>query len=295
MAPAPPAPLDSRGLSALALSLLLLAAPASPGASSPADVRARSVDYAGAEGDMPAHLYEPDGTARLPGVLVLHTVAGPGPNLEAFAKELAGAGYVTLTPDVFALHDFGAEGRTDHPLILGDLKGALDFLAKESRVDPDRLGVVGFSFGGRAAIQLAAAHPAKLRAVVVYYAIVSHADLGRPLAGRAARAEPLSARVGALRAPVLIHHGEADTDVPVDQARLLHRALLAAGKSSTLHPYPGADHLFNFSIGLDVRFDPAAARLSWERTVRFLGQHLKPRQWAAGVAGERSPFASSRR
>ncbi len=277
MAPGPPTPLDPRGVSALALCLLLLAAPASPGAGGTA-VRARPVDYPGAEGDMPAHLYEPQGAARLPGVLVLHTVAGPGPNLEAFAKEVATAGYVTLTPDFFALHDFGAEGRTDHPLILGDLKGALDFLAKESRVDPDRLGVVGFSFGGRAAVQLAAAHPARLRAVVVYYAIASHAELGRALAGRAARAEPLGARVGALRAPVLIHHGEADTNVPVGQARLLHRVLVAAGKPSTLYTYPGADHLFNFSIGPDVRFDPAAARLSWERTVRFLDQHLKPRQ-----------------
>ena len=138
MVPGPPTPLDPRGLSALALCLLLLAAPEVPGAAGPA-VRARSVDYPGSEGDMPAHLYEPDGTARLPGVLVLHTVAGPGPNLEAFAKELAGAGYVTLTPDVFALHDFGAEGRTDHPLILGDLAGALDFLAAQPRVDAGRL------------------------------------------------------------------------------------------------------------------------------------------------------------
>ena len=277
MAPGPPTPLDPRGVSALALCLLLLAAPASPGAGGTA-VRARPVDYPGAEGDMPAHLYEPQGAARLPGVLVLHTVAGPGPNLEAFAKELAGAGYVTLPPDVFALHDFGAEGRTDHPLILGDLKGALDFLGAQPRVDPERLGVLGFSFGGRAAVLLAAAHPDRLRAAVVYYAIASHAALGRPLDGRAARAEPLSARVGALRAPVLIHHGETDTNVPVDQARLLHRAMLAAGKSSTLYTYPGADHLFNFSIGPDVRFDPAAARLSWERTLAFLNRHLKPRQ-----------------
>ena len=270
-----PAPRDPRGLLALALGLLLLAAPASPGADGPA-ARARAVDYPGAEGDMPARLYEPPGAARLPGVIVLHTIAGPGPNLEAFARELAAAGYVTLTPDVFALHDFGAEGRTDHPLILGDLAGALDFLAAQPRVDAGRLGAVGFSFGGRAAVLLAAAHPERLRAVVVYYAIASHAALGRPLAGRAARAEPLATRVSALRAPVLIHHGEADTNVPVEQGRLLHRALAAAGKPGTLYTYPRAEHLFNFSLGPDVRFDPDAARLAWQRTLRFLDAHLKP-------------------
>jgi len=72
-------------------------------------------------------------------------------------------------------------------------------------------------------------------------------------------------------------HGEADTNVPVGQAGLLHRAMLAAGKSSTLYTYPGAHHLFNFSLGPDVTFDPSAATLSWERTLRFLGEHLSPR------------------
>lgn len=122
---------------------------------------------------MPAHLYAPAGGERRPAVLVLHTVAGPGPNIEAFARALAEAGYVAMTPDL------------------------------------------------------------------------------------------------------LIHHGEADTNVPVGQARLLHQTLLTAGKSSTLHTYPGADHLFNFSLGPDARFHPEAARLAWERMLRSLDRHLK--------------------
>ena len=100
---------------------------------------------------MPAQLYVPDGTGRLPGILVFHTLAGPGPNVDAFARELAGAGYVTLAPDVFALHDFGPDGRTDHPLILKDAEGALAHLKRHPRVDPDRIAFVGFSFGGRLA------------------------------------------------------------------------------------------------------------------------------------------------
>jgi carboxymethylenebutenolidase len=234
------------------------------------------VEYSGSEGDMPGHLYAPDGAARLPAVLVLHTSAGPGPNLAAFAKRLAAEGYVTFTPDFFALHDFGPDGRTDHPLILKDLDGALDYLASHRRVDRERLGVVGFSFGGRVAVILAAAHPARLRAVVSYYAVTSHPHLGSALSGRAARAEPLPARVPAIRTPLLLHHGEADSNVPVEQARLLHRAMLAANKPSTLFTYAGADHLFNFSIGPDARFHPLASELSWNRTVHFLDQHLKP-------------------
>lgn len=72
---------------------------------------------------------------------------------------------------------------------------------------------------------------------------------------------------------MLIHQGEADRTVPASQASLLHRALLAAGKSSTLFLYPGADHLFNDGEGSATHL-PEADRLSWERTLAFLKQHL---------------------
>jgi hypothetical protein len=90
----------------------------------PGVLTVRASEYPGSEGEMPGHLYEPGGSAPLPGVLGLHTLAGPGPNLEAFAKRLAAEGYVTLTPDFFALHDFGPDGRTDHPLILKDARSS---------------------------------------------------------------------------------------------------------------------------------------------------------------------------
>ena len=240
-----------------------------------AAVTGQDVDYVGSEGAMPARLYAPAGAGRLPGVLVLHTLAGPGPNVDAFARDLATAGYVTLAPDVFALHDFGPAGRTDHPLILGDAKGALAYLKGLPRVDPDRIGVVGFSFGGRLAAMMGVLHAAELRAIVVYYAIIAHAALRGPIPPAAAGAVALTQRAGAFRAPVMIHHGEVDANVPVAQAKLLHQALIGAGKSSVLHIYPAADHLFNFSLGPEAHYHPEAARLSWQRTLDFLSRHLK--------------------
>jgi carboxymethylenebutenolidase len=249
--------------------------PPPPSRAAGAAVTGRAVDYAGSEGEMPAQLYVPDSAGRHPGVLIFHTIAGPGPNVDAFARELASAGYITLAPDVFALHDFGPDGRTDHPLILKDAEGALAYLKRHPRVDPDRIAVVGFSFGGRLAALMGALHPNEVRALVVYYAITSHSELRRPMLPSAAKAVPLTQRVSAFRAPVMIHHGEVDANVPVAQARLLHRTLVEADKASVLHVYPGADHLFNFALGPDARFHPEAARLSWQRTLDFLARNLK--------------------
>ena len=257
------------GTAALCLAVMVIAA-----AAAPARVIERSVEYPGSEGEMPARLYVPAGPGPYPGVLVLHTIAGPGPMLEDFARRLSAEGFVTMTPDLFALHEFGAEGRVDHPLVLKDLAAALTFLRAQPAVDRARLGVVGFSFGGRLAVLAAATYP-DLKAAVVYYAVTSFQELAktRPVGGRALHSRPTTELVGSIRAPVQLHHGAADRSVPADQSRLLHESLTAAGRASTLFVYPGADHLFNAPPGSDGHH-PEAAALSWDRTLRFLKEHL---------------------
>jgi carboxymethylenebutenolidase len=221
---------------------------------------------------MPARLYVPEGGGKRAAVLVLHGIDGPQRVIEGFARDLAAEGFVTLTPDLFSLHEFGPEGRVDHPLILGDLAGALAFLKQTPEADPARIGVVGFSFGGRLAVLAAALHP-EIRAAVNYYGVASYQELGnREVGGRALRSIPLTERVSAIRAAVLIHHGEADQTNPVEQGRLLHAALTRAGKRSLLYTYAGADHVFNFA---GSRHDAEAARLSWERTRTFFREHLR--------------------
>lgn len=271
-----------RGLLAVLASVLALA-PAGVRAGLP--IREVAVDYPGSEGPMPARLYAPTGAARRPGVLVLHTILGPEPTVEEFARSLAAEGFVALTPDLFALHEFGPEGRVDHPLVLGDLAGALAFLRGRPEVDGNAVGVVGFSFGARLAVLAAALHP-EVRAVVAYYGVASYQALARhrPVGGRALASTPLTEHTGAIRAPVLIHHGEADRAVPLEQSRLLHEALRAAGRRSTLWTYPGADHRFNFA---GAQYHPEAARQSWERTVAFLREHLAPPGPAGDVGSPR--------
>lgn len=238
-----------------------------------AGVREAAVEYTGSEGAMPGRLYVPEGGQKRAAVLVLHGIDGPRPPIEAFAERLAQGGFVTLTPDLFSLHEFGSDGRVDHPLVLGDLAGALAFVKGRPEVDPARVGVVGFSVGGRLAVLAAALHP-EIRAAVNYYGVASYRELAkhREVGGRELASTPLTLRVNAIRAAVLIQHGEADQTNPVEQGRLLHAALARAGKRSLLYAYPGADHVFNFP---GTRHHPEAERLSWERTLAFLREHLR--------------------
>ncbi|MEK9721553.1 MAG: dienelactone hydrolase family protein, partial [Quisquiliibacterium sp.] len=74
-----------------------------------------------------------------------------------------------------------------------------------------------------------------------------------------------------VKAPLLIHFAEHDNRInsawPAYEA-----ALKAAGIRYTAHSYPGTQHGFNNDT--TPRFDPAAAKLAWQRTMRFFAQHL---------------------
>ncbi len=91
-----------------------------------------------------------DGAAQHPAVILLHGSAGPSAREGGYADVLNAAGFVTLEPDMWAARGFkgGAEGRPRPTDALADLEGARALLAAHAAVDPKRIGVTGFSFGG---------------------------------------------------------------------------------------------------------------------------------------------------
>jgi dienelactone hydrolase len=108
-----------------------------------------------------ARLHVPStGTPPHPAVLILHGSAGPSGREGGYARALSEAGFVTLEPDQWSPRGLagGAEGRPRTVAeTLADLYGARKFLASHPAVDPTRIGVMGFSFGG-VATMLAATH-----------------------------------------------------------------------------------------------------------------------------------------
>ncbi|WP_116968802.1 YghX family hydrolase [Blastomonas sp. UPD001] len=199
---------------------------------------------------------------KLPAVLVVHENRGLNPYIEDVVRRLAKAGYLALGPD--GLTSLGGypgtddEGRTmqaslDPAKLMEDFFAGFEFL-RDHKQSTGKVGVTGFCYGGGVCHALAVAYP-DLAAAAPFY-------------GRQARPE----EVPAIKAPLLIHFAENDERVnatwPACEA-----ALKANNKVYEAHFYPGTSH--GFHNDTTPRYDEAAAKLAWERTLAHFSKYLK--------------------
>lgn len=196
-------------------------------------------------------------SGKLPAVLVVHENRGLNPHIEDITRRLALEGFLAFAPDaLFPLGGYpGSEdkarelfGKLDQAKSRADFIAAYHALAGHE-VGNGKVGVVGFCYGGGMANYLATVLPG-LAAAVPFYG-----------------AQPPAAEVPKIKAPLLIHDAENDARIragwPAYEA-----ALKAAGVRYEYHLYPGVEHGFNNDT--TPRYDDAAARLAWQRTVAFL-------------------------
>ncbi|NJN41852.1 MAG: dienelactone hydrolase family protein [Flammeovirgaceae bacterium] len=214
-------------------------------------------------GSIKAQLSKPvDAKGKLPGVVVVHENRGLNPHIADVGRRAALAGFISISPD--ALTPLGGypgtddEGRAlqskrDRTEMLEDFIAAFTYL-KNHKDCTGKVGVVGFCFGGGICNLMAARVP-DLAASVPYYG------------GQA----PLE-EVKNINAPLLLHYAELDTRVN-EGWPAYEQALKENNKKYTVYFYPGTNHGFhNDTTG---RFDEAAAKLSWDRTVDFFKENLK--------------------
>jgi carboxymethylenebutenolidase len=114
--------------------------------------------------EMPVYISCPEGSGPLPAIVVIHPAGGVGQFIQGFSDRLAGEGYVAVAPDLLhrVTDDMVAEGTrrsayTSDPEIIADVNATVGFLKNHAAVDPERLGITGFCFGGRVTWLLAAA------------------------------------------------------------------------------------------------------------------------------------------
>ena len=203
-----------------------------------------------------------DATGKLPAVLVIHENRGLNPYIEDVARRVAKAGYLALAPD--GLSPLGGypgnddDGRTmqrtlDGAKLMEDFFAAFEFL-RDHDGSTGKVGAVGFCYGGGVCNALAVAYP-DLAASVPYY-------------GR----QPEAAEVPAIEAPLMVQLAGLDERInagwPAYEA-----ALEEHQKQYSVHFYPDVNH--GFHNDTTPRYDEAAARLSWKRTLAFFETHLR--------------------
>ena len=199
---------------------------------------------------------------KLPLVLVVHENRGLNPHIEDVARRVALENFVALAPDaLFPLGGYpGDEDKAralfatlEQPKAFEDFVAATRFM-RSLRGTTDRLGVVGFCYGGAIANRLAVALP-DLAAAVPFYG-----------------SAPALESVGAIKAELLLHFAANDERVNASWPPY-EAALKAAGVKYTAHVYPDTQH--GFHNDTTPRYDPEAAALAWSRTVEFFNRVLR--------------------
>jgi carboxymethylenebutenolidase len=200
---------------------------------------------------------------KVPGVLVVHENRGLNPYIEDVARRLAAADFMALAPDGLTSvggypgdDENGAKlfGQVDRPKMTEDFLAAARWL--KARADcTGKVGVVGFCFGGGIANTLAVRMGADLAAAVPFYG-----------------AQPSAADVAKIKAPLLLHYASLDTRINGGWPAY-EEALKANHLTYTAFIYEGVNH--GFHNDTTPRYDEAAAKLAWQRSLDFFNKYLR--------------------
>ena len=226
----------------------------------------KPVSYSAADGtSVPAYLTLPAGKEGkgLPAVVLPH--GGPSARdewgFDWLAQFLAGRGYAVIQPNYRGSAGFGdawlmENGFKSWRTSIGDVSAAARFLVSQGIADPNKLAIIGWSYGGYAALQSAVTERSLYKAVVAiapvtdldllkanYEGYTSHRVVSNFVGSgpHIQEGSPLR-HAAAIAAPVLLVHGDFDTNVGIDHSRRMDAALRSAGKSSELITFEGLDH-----------------------------------------------------
>lgn len=225
--------------------------------------------------DFKGFLAQPKGDAKRGSVIVIHEIFGLTDHIKDVACRFAQAGYTALAPDLFTREGtpppmsggFGPLGqfvsKVPDSQILGDLRGAIHYL-RTLPTSNGKVGAVGFCWGGRISMLLAADAP-DLNAAVAYYGRIS----GEHTANQPAF--PIDV-VEKMHAPLLGNFGQEDQGIPPSEVEKLREALKAHHKTAELYIYEHAGHAFNNDTRESYR--PEAAKLAFHRTLDWFKKYL---------------------
>jgi carboxymethylenebutenolidase len=226
---------------------------------------AKTVDVPSPKGNgsIKGYLVRPANTEKLPAVLVVHENRGLNPYIEDVARRLAIANFIAFAPDgLTSVGGYPGDDEKGAALFkkVDPAKMQADFLAAAEwlRTLPDstgKIGAVGFCFGGGVVNKLAVSMGSELDAAVPFYGL-----------------QPSAADAAKIKAPINAQYAELDTRItggwPAFDAELT-----AAHVPHEGHIYKNANH--GFHNDTTPRYDEAAAKEAWRRTLDWLNKYLR--------------------
>lgn len=227
------------------------------------DLFTERITYPGINGDMQAYVARPKEDKKYAAVVVIHENRGLNAHIEDVTRRAAKAGYLAIAPNAMSSLGGTPANEDEARQKFQELKAedslqnfikVFDYIPK--RKDSNgKFGCVGFCWGGAMANNLAVNVPS-LKAAVAFY-------------GRQQKAED----VPKIKAAVQLHYGELDQGVNAG-IPAYEEALKKNNITYELYIYPGAQHAFHNDTSA-ARYNEAAAKQAWQRTIDFFGKYLK--------------------
>lgn len=228
---------------------------------------------------VPAYLARPAGDGPFPAVILLHEFYGLRPEILGKAEALADEGYVVIAPNVFRSGTSNWIPRAifnvitaDTGQIDGDVDAAFRWLAAQPEVDPERIAVMGFCFGGGTALRYSVSNGDLAATAIFYGQIIADPE-----------------KLAAISGPVLGVFGGADQSIPLDEVAAFRQGLEAAGVPHQVTVYEGQPHAFVGSV--EEIAAGGAQQEAWQQLLAFLEQNLQDE--GSGLRGV--PAAESQR
>jgi carboxymethylenebutenolidase len=197
----------------------------------------------------------------IPGIIMIHEWWGLNDNIKQTAEDLASHGYVVLAVDLF-----GKEAATtaddarqqisqyDPETGIANMNAAVDYL--ESNYGVQKIGSIGWCFGGGQSLNLGLANP-DIDATVIYYgSVISDKE-----------------KLSSISWPILGIFAGLDTGIPVETVQEFDKALDDLGIQNEIHIYPNVNHAFANPSG--DRYAPQETKDAWQKTIMFLQDNLQ--------------------
>lgn len=224
------------------------------------------IEVAAPEGAMiPAYLTLPPGSSgkNLPAVVLPH--GGPSARdewgFDWLPQFLAARGYAVIQPEFRGSDGYGdawlnKNGFQNWRTSIGDVTAAAQYLVTKGIADPKRLAIMGWSYGGYAALQSAATEPSLYKAAIAIAPLTdfamaekesesfTNADLVKRIIGKGphlVEGSPLQ-QAARIAVPVLLVHGDMDANVSIHESEAMLGALKKAGTPVDMLTFKGLDH-----------------------------------------------------